>query len=253
MDKEVSILILTHNAPKYVRETIETLNEVTCPEDRRIMEIIVWDNASESETIDILHELKNRNYIDTLHLSDENLLFAGGNNACAKLASKETGLYLLLNSDVRIVDPHWYRVLKNAKVNGNYVVASYGTCDNPTRVDGYCYLIDRDFYDNEPLDENFQWFYGITKQQAIALKNSQNILGFYAHEHLLIHYGGKSGIDFKNAKGLDISQAEILKWYESKQGGEVIIKIAPGKNIYIYKFKQILKKIRNKIARHCKK
>lgn len=36
--KDVSIIILTHNAPAYVRETIESLNEVTDPKDRARME-----------------------------------------------------------------------------------------------------------------------------------------------------------------------------------------------------------------------
>lgn len=62
-----SVIILTYNAPEYVRETVETINEVANPVDRKRMEIIVWDNASGDETKKVLNELFAKQYVDKLH------------------------------------------------------------------------------------------------------------------------------------------------------------------------------------------
>lgn len=216
--KEISVIILTHNATKYVKETLETLNEVTEPEYRDKIEIIVWDNASQSETLDLLHDLSERGYIDKIFYSKENLFFAGGNNRASKLASNETKYYLLLNSDIRINDPQWLRILMNAKKEGSYAVASFGACENPPRADGYCFMIDKSLYNKYMLDETFQWWWGITKLQAHILQENKNILGFQNHNSLLFHYGGKSGNDFYKAKGINTDINEILSWFISSKG-----------------------------------
>ena len=55
MNKEISILILTYNAPEYVKKTIESLNNVTDKELLKKCEIIVWDNCSDSTTKNLLN------------------------------------------------------------------------------------------------------------------------------------------------------------------------------------------------------
>lgn len=216
--KEISVLILTHNAPKYVEETLATLNEVTPKETRDRLEIIVWDNASEPSTTELIKKLRDKGYIDKLSLSDKNLLFAGGNNRAAELASSETKYYLLLNSDIRINDPQWIDILLNAKNAGNYAAASYGACKNPNRADGYCLLVDKELYDQYKLDEQFQWWWSVTKLQAQILQHGSNILAFKNHDKILLHYGGKSGHDFVNAKGMDADASEILSWFQNSIG-----------------------------------
>lgn len=216
--KDISILMLTHNAPDYVKETIETLNTVTRKEDLDRCELIVWDNASEEPTIKVLEELRAKGFIDKLHLSKENLLFAGGNNAASKLADNNCKYYLLLNSDIKIKDKNWLKYLIDAKVNGNYAGVSYGFCKNPNRCDGYCLLLDRALYDKYQLDENFQWWWGVTKLQAQILKEGHNLLAYSRHNHLIYHYGGKSGGDFKTAKGMDTNIENVIHWFNNSKG-----------------------------------
>lgn len=246
--KDISVLILTHNAPKYVRETLETLNEVTRREDRERMEFIVWDNASEQETKELLIELKGKTYVDKLYFSDENLLFAGGNNACAKLAAPESKYFLLLNSDVRIVDKNWFKNLFQAKEKGNYTIAAYGCCDCPKRVDGYCLLIDRSAYEQNLLDEAYQWFWAVTKLEASILKAGHDILGFYNHDNMLIHYGGKSGTDWSKAKGMETELSEVISWFDHSEGG-VIFKLSPGVNKITFYAGILYRRVLNKITR----
>jgi len=212
---KISVLILTHNAPRYVEETIVTLNEVTRPEERNIMEIIVFDNASDEETKRILYGLKERGYIDKLQLSEINTLFSLGNNLASNLASKESNFLLLLNSDIKINHPDWLYQLLKYKKTGNYNVISYGYAGGPSRCDGYCFLIDKNLYDTYKLDESFEWWWGITKIQAELLKDGYSILAIKNHNKYLYHYGGKSGLDFDKAKGMNTEIKEVLSWFQN--------------------------------------
>ena len=45
---KISIIIITHNAPSYVDETLSTLHYLTAKNDLEKCEIIVVDNASDS-------------------------------------------------------------------------------------------------------------------------------------------------------------------------------------------------------------
>lgn len=216
--KKISILILTHNAPDYVYETLKTLNLVTDLADRNISEIIVYDNASDKKTKQVIQESLNKGWIDKVYFSKSNILFAGGNNEATKLAAPSTEYYLLLNSDVKIKNRFWLRILLNAKKRGHHGIVSLGACYNPPRADGYCFLIDKYLYDHYKLDENFQWWWSITKLQSNILKEGKSILAFKNHENLLHHYGGASGKDYKDAKGMNTSIKDVCDWFDKCEG-----------------------------------
>ena len=217
-NKDISIIILTYNAPKYVTETVETLHHITRREDLDRCEIIVWDNNSNDETKFLLKSLKDKGYIDKLHFSAENLLFAGGNNEATKLSDPSSKYFLLLNSDVRIVVPEWLTFLLKAVENGNFSGVSYGFCKRPNRCDGYCFLVKRELYERFQLDTAFQWWWGITKLQAQILHEGYSLLAYRYHNHILVHYGGKSGDAYKNAKGMDIDISDVIQWFQSSKG-----------------------------------
>lgn len=220
---DISILILTHNAPKYVRETLSTLNEVTNRKELQRCEIIVLDNGSDDETKSVLTELDKRGYIDKLHFSEENTFFARGNNLAAEMADSGSNYYLLLNSDVSIRESNWLSRLIEYKESGGYVAAAYGACGGPERADGYCLLVDREIYDRHKLDEDFQWWGGVTKLQCEILKEGGNILAIDHHDEMIYHYGGKSGRTFKQAKKVDVDPSEVLDCFENSKGRVVVI------------------------------
>lgn len=56
-DAFVSIMMLTHNAPDYVRIAVESVRERT---EGVAYELVVVDNASDPTTIALLEELKAR-------------------------------------------------------------------------------------------------------------------------------------------------------------------------------------------------
>lgn len=74
-DGIVSIIMLTHNAPEYVRLSLETLQKTDC--DMPI-EIIVVDNASELETQQLLLDLKGGGVYSKTDLSRKKPLFCKG-------------------------------------------------------------------------------------------------------------------------------------------------------------------------------
>jgi len=236
--KEISILILTHNAPYYVEETINTLNEITDKNDLSKLEIIVLDNASSIETKNLLLKLKSKGYIHKLKFSDENTFFSKGNNLATKLAIDESKYYLLLNSDVSIKNKDWIKYLIKNKKKTNSVGISFGYASNPDRCDGYCFLIERELYDKYKLDEEYQWWWALTKFEANILKEGSNLCAIKFHDKYLHHYGGGSGKDFLKAQIGNTSKETILSWFNESKGHVFI------KNLYWgYSFNRIIKKI----------
>lgn len=213
MRKKIAFLILTHNAPRYVKLTIDSIYKYTDTKDFDF-EIIVLDNASKWQTRLIDKYLYLNKKIDKLVYSSHNTLFGGGNNVIAHLAD-DADLFLLLNSDVEIKDVDWLNNLLRHHKKG---ATAYGVIahDEQTRVDGWCYLIDADLYRDNPLSRDHQWWWGITKQQADLLNQGYSVQGFHDYEKWIHHFGGKSGNDFKGAKGMD-TQAETSKaWFKDK-------------------------------------
>lgn len=203
--------MLTHNAPTYVKHSIDTLRKYTKDID---YELVVIDNASKWHTKLMLKRFYKKGKIDKLKLLSDNSLFAAGNNIAASLASKDSQYFLLLNSDVEIRDDKWLSNLINVH---KYGITSYGLVNDPLRVDGYCLLIDTDLYLKNPLDEGHQWYWAITKQQAKILKEGYSVQGYSEHEKWLHHFGGKSGSDYKSAKGMQVNRKEVYSWFGGKQ------------------------------------
>lgn len=208
---KVSILMLTYNAPRYVKKSIQTLKKNTEGID---YELIVVDNASEEKTKKLLNKLKEKGMIDKLVFNDKNELFAGGNNIAAKYADKDAKFYLLLNSDVKIKNKNWLKRLVD--LHPGRGISSYGVVlSEPVRADGYCLLINKDLYDAHQLDEEFQWWWSVTKLEAEILNEGNKIIAVRNHENDIHHYGGKSGKGFKDASGLYPDMDKVKAWFKS--------------------------------------
>lgn len=210
---KVSILMLTYNAPKYVKESIVTLQENTKNVE---YELIVLDNHSKFITRMLLKSLKSKGFIDKLIMSDKNLLFAKGNNVAFQSAA-DSEYILLLNSDVRINSEDWLETLLNIHPQEGGVSAFGAVDSEPIRADGYCLLINRDLYEKYKLDETYEWWWGVTKLESMVLKEGKKIVAVRNHEKFIHHYGGKSGKGFKHAKGMDADRNEVKKWFDNNK------------------------------------
>lgn len=212
-DYKVSIIMLTYNAPAYVKLAVESLKALT---QNINYELIVVDNHSGWRTRLLIKWLQHKKKIDIVQMNKKNLLFAKGNNVGSRIASPDATHYLLINSDVEIRDKNWLKYLCQISPEGG--ICAYGLVeDEPVRADGYCMLVDSAFYRAHQLDENYEWFWSVTKLQAEALKEGRRVVAVKEHDDLIYHFGGKSGKGFRKAKGMDEDRQKIIGWFEKKQ------------------------------------
>ena len=216
---KVSILMLTYNARKYVFKSIWTLAKT----GKKVnYELIVVDNASRWPTKIVLAFLRIIGKIDKLYYNGYNSLFAKGNNIASGLADKNSTHYLLLNSDVEIKDSDW--LYKLSLLHDSPGISSLGCVkSDPIRADGYCMLIDRWIYDKYHLDENYEWWWAVTKLEGEVWKEGLQIRAVDDHEKLLHHFGGASGKGWVDAKGIDTDINEVLAWFHGKKNEVTII------------------------------
>jgi glycosyltransferase involved in cell wall biosynthesis len=206
----ISIIMLTYNAPEFVEHSIMTLRQRTKGVD---YELIVLDNNSKIKTRKLLLKLQNKGYIDKIIFEGKNTFFAKGNNTASRLCAKGSTHILLLNSDVEICDGYWLKNLLDRHERG---AISYGVCEGEPhiRADGYCFLIDKDLYLKYKLDEQFEWWWSVTKLQGQLLKDMYAVKAVKEHKDQLIHYGGMSGNAWKRSQGMAVEGKEVKQWFD---------------------------------------
>lgn len=210
-DNLISIVMLVHNAPLYARHSIKTLRRA----GRTGYELIVLDNASDLKTRRMLTAMHHAGDIDKLILLNENTFFARGNNIGSRLCDKRSKYILLLNSDVEIRNRKWLDKL--LELHDHRGVTSFGISDHIyVKADGFCFLIDRDIYDQYKMDETFEWWWSLTKLQGDLLKAGYHITAVNDHEAYVHHYGQKSGTAWKAAKGIDFNGEGVADWFGGK-------------------------------------
>ncbi len=212
---KVSVLMLTHGAPEYVKISILTQKKRTVFEPG--YELIVVDNDSDQKTRRLLSRLYFRGYIDKLVFAGENLMFARGNNVAASLCSAESEYVLLLNSDVEIRRADWMQAMVAQIERPDEKVAAIGlrSCEGIPRCDGFAMLVRKELYLRHKLDESFEWWWSVTKLQARMRSEGWKVIAVCDYEPLLYHFGDKSPQDaIATAKGMDVEDAEIQGWFQ---------------------------------------
>ena len=71
-----------------------------------------------------------------------------------------------------------------------------------------------ELYQKYELDENYEWFWSITKIQAQALAEGKRVIAIRKHNDMIYHFGGKSGKAFRCAKGMNEKKEIICSWFE---------------------------------------
>jgi GT2 family glycosyltransferase len=221
MDKQeekVSVVVLAFNAPRYCRITINTLQRTKDVN----YETIVVDNNSRWITKLYLFWAFAMGKINRLCFLDRNTMFSGGNNIGVALSSSDSTHVVLLNSDVEIRDELWLRKLLNLHNGG---VSAYGYVEGapevPARADGYCFLINKELYDRYELNEDFKWWWGLTELQAKLLRDGYGVQAIDKHDHILFHFGGKSGTRHLKTDQRNFKMPDVKIWFE----GQEVVKI----------------------------
>ena len=111
----VSIIILTYNGSRYIGPLLDSLRDQTYPSDQ--VEIIVIDNASIDDTVDIIQ----KNYpAVNLVILNKNVGFAAGNNQ--GLLQAKSDLLVFLNQDT-LCHREWLSVLVETMVKNDDIAA----------------------------------------------------------------------------------------------------------------------------------
>ena len=146
---------------------------------------------------------------------ERNTLFAEGNNIAAAAASSAATHFLLLNSDVEVLDDGWIGFMLDQHRRG---ITALGVSARPDRADGFCLLVDADIYRRYELDHvNHQWWWAVTKLQAELLRDGYTVRAIREHSSILRHFGGASGQDFVGARGMEIDPALLVRWFSRRQ------------------------------------
>jgi GT2 family glycosyltransferase len=206
----ISIVVVTHNALQYILRLLRSLGRTeTIP-----YELVVVDNRSRFVTRAVLAAAALTGRIQRLCLLERNVLFAPGNNIGVAATNRTSRYVLLLNSDVEVRDPSWLRRLLELHERG---ATAFGFVEGGPvpRADGYCLLVDRDLILETGLDEEFEWYWSITKLQAELLTSGHRVRAVRDHDHLLYHFGGKSGppARTRSAKGMTVDRGAIAGWF----------------------------------------
>lgn len=212
---EIAILMLTHNAARYVRTSVNSIFKNTQLDDTFDYSLNVLDNNSNWYTKFVIRKLKSENKINSVSFQEENLFFAKGNNLAFDEFSRDSKYILLLNSDIKVQSTDWLQILVDQlEQNESIGAVAYGAVmEKPVRADGYAMLVRTQLYEKFRLEEKFQWWWGVTKLEAQILNDGFEVLAFKNHNDKLIHYGGKSGKAWKNSTGTGMDIDEATTWF----------------------------------------
>ncbi|CAN5181052.1 glycosyltransferase family 2 protein [soil metagenome] len=99
---ELSIVLISYNTASITRDTIDSIYKSLKNWDRQTFEVIVLDNGSKDNSIEVLEQLQKKHANLVLHKSTKNLGFSNGNNEAFKLVHGEYVFFL--NSDIIVLD-----------------------------------------------------------------------------------------------------------------------------------------------------
>ena len=206
--KDVDVVIPIYDGYDETVACLESVLQTIAFDWARV--VAVNDGSPNPQITAYLRQLAQQHPQLVLLENDSNLGFvATANRGMEHDRSRDV---LLLNSDVEIRDPPCRRRLLDCHEEG---VSSYGLVSgNPVaRVDGYCFLIDSHLYRTFKLDEEYQWWWSVTKLQAAVLNEGYRVKGYFDHDDQIYHFGGRSGPAFKCAKGMDEDGEKIVSWF----------------------------------------
>lgn len=99
-----SVVVLSFNRPEYTANTLEAVATVNAGVD---FELIVVDNGSDEEAVDLLQEWNKSGLIDQLILLPENLGTSPGFNKGFARANRDSQFLTKLDNDILVLSENW--------------------------------------------------------------------------------------------------------------------------------------------------
>lgn len=208
---DVSIVIVNYNNPEVISTCLSTLQQTRGVS----FEVVVVDNASTPDVVDLLVDMKSKQMIDSLVLSPINNYFSEGNNIGVRSSNPESKYILMLNSDVAIIHPDWLTKLvgwmegttpykpsvwgfqPSEPRPGPRDAVSYGwshdvnVVPGNARPEGWCFMIRREFW--QDMSPDFPWHYGFEEMVGKVARAGARIGVLFNYAPYVIHREGGSG------------------------------------------------------------
>ena len=58
-----------------------------------------------------------------------------------------------------------------------------------------------------------QWWWSVTRLQALLLRDGLSVQAVREHDHLVYHFGGRSGPHPRTARGMDLQPDVVRDWF----------------------------------------
>lgn len=126
----ISFLILTYNSSSYINRLLDSLIKILQDELRREeIEIIIEDNSSSDDTVELVKEYieKNNQKNIILHESRENKGYARGINSAAKLS--HGGILVVINPDSELLEFDVKKITDEFKNNEKLAIGGLKVID----------------------------------------------------------------------------------------------------------------------------
>ena len=211
----VSVFIVNYNGAQFIKPCLDSLLSSECTFD---LDIIVIDNSSSDNSLDVLIEFKNR---VTLIKNHYNSGFSKANNIAASYAKGD--YYFLLNNDT-VINPNTLQLLFDCLIqeyNVGAVVPKLLNSDGSLQCPG-SFFGSKKYHSNKPvdvsfvscaailmtrsvyeliggLDDNFFFYNDDVDLSKVLQKKKLRMI--YFPEASLIHHGGLS-TSFRSTKSL---------------------------------------------------
>ena len=189
---KVAIIVVTYNAPEFVRLCLESVRRYTTVPYR----LIVVDNASEEPTREYLRGLDGIELI----ANEKNVLWCEGCNIGLRTVGADTTHVCLLNSDMEVRRADWLQRMINV-LDSSEQIALVGTAHDRVRIgptfgspDGQCFVFKRHLLDEIGLldSERLPWNGADIDYAARAFARGYIYKIMPKNPELVVHYHGMS-------------------------------------------------------------
>lgn len=225
MTPDVSIIVINWNNPEVISTCLSTL-QIT---ENVSYEVVVVDNASTPDVVDVLRDFKAKDMITTLVESPVNNYFSEGNNIGVRNSNPESKYILMLNSDVAIIRPDWLSKMvgwmegttvyepsvwgfkPSVPRPGPRDAVSFGwshdvnVVPGNARPEGFCFMIRREFW--QDMSPDFPWHYGFEEMVGKVVRAGCRMGVLFNYAPYIVHREGASGkahMDFVSTRQPDL-------------------------------------------------
>lgn len=235
MPPEVSIIVLNYNYPEVITRLLKSLPMTTGVD----YELVVVDNGSEPEAVNVLKRFYSDGIINTLVPEPINNWFSEGNNIGVRHCCPGSKYLLLLNADTEIVHPLWLCRMVEwmegvpktllpytwsdkaiAPSPGPRGIVSMGWSydkDIPghSRPEGWCIMFRRELW--QDMSPDFPFYHGFEEMMAKVMRTGARAGCLCQYSKYITHYEGGCESWKRKEQIHNKRTPDMLGWFKGLQ------------------------------------